>query len=61
MSKVLRMIDFDELITWRHQEFLIEKGMKESEDENITDTVWCPKNEKYVNSDGDFTSDDIPF
>jgi len=34
MSKVLRMIDFDELITWQHEQFLIEEGMK---NENITD------------------------
>ncbi len=37
MSKVLRMIDFDELITWKHEQFLIEEGMNESvksEDEN---------------------------
>ena len=54
MSKVLRMIDFDELITWRHEQFLIEEGMNA----NITDD---DKFESYVNPDGDFTSDDIPF
>ena len=54
MSKVLRMIDFDELITWQHEQFLIEEGMNE----NITDD---DKFESYVNPDGDFTSDDIPF
>ena len=55
MSKVLRMIDFDELITWQHEQFLIEESMK---DENITDD---DKFESYINPDGDFTHDDIPF
>ena len=55
MSKVLRMIDFDELITWKHEQFLIEESMK---NENITDD---DKFESYINPDGDFTSDDIPF
>ena len=54
MSKVLRMIDFDDLITWRHEQFLIEESMNE----NITDD---DKFESYVNPDGDFTVDDIPF
>ena len=58
MSKVLRMIDFDELLTWRHEQFLIEEGMNE----NITDD---DKFESYVNPDGlpdgDFSADDIPF
>ena len=55
MSKVLRMIDFDELITWQHEQFLIEESMK---NENITNN---DKYKSYVNPDGDFTSDDIPF
>jgi len=57
VSKVLRMIDFDELITWEHEQFLIEEGMK---NENITDD---DKLESYVNPDGlpDFSPDDIPF
>ena len=55
MSKVLRMIDFAELITWQHEQFLIEESMK---NENITDN---DKYKSYVNPDGDFTSDDIPF
>ena len=55
MSKVLRMIDFDDLITWEHEQFLIEEGMK---NENITDD---DKYKSYVNPDDDFTSDDIPF
>ena len=54
MSKVLRMIDFDDLITWRHEQFLIEEGMNE----NITDD---DKFESYVNPDGDFNADDVPF
>ena len=66
MSKVLRMIDFDDLITYEHEQFLIEEGMKndngwdeeELEDENITDD---DRFENYVNPDADFTADDIPF
>jgi len=57
VSKVLRMIDFDELITWRHEQFLIEEGMNESvksEDENGWD-------EEELEDDRDFTHDDIPF
>ena len=54
MSKVLRMIDFDLLITYRHEQFLIEEGMNE----NITDD---DKNENYINSDGDTYVDDVPF
>ena len=37
MSKVLRMIDFDDLITCEHHNFIIEQEMKqqeELEDEN---------------------------
>ena len=61
MSKVLRMIDFDELITCEHHNFIIEEEMKrqeELEDENITDD---DRLDSYINPDGDFTHDDIPF
>ena len=64
MSKVLRMIDFRDLLTWEHDEWLqiqIEQEMKEQEkleDENITDD---DKYKSYVNPDDDFTADDIPF
>ena len=60
MSKVLRMIDFDELITWEHHNFIIEQEMKlqELEDENIEDS---DRLDSYVDPDGDFVSDDIPF
>lgn len=61
MSKVLRMIDFDELLTWRHEQFLIEEGMvliEEGMNENITDD---DKFESYTNPDGDFSADDVPF
>ena len=61
MSKVLRMIDFDELITYEHHNFIIEEEMKrqeELEDENTTDD---DRLDSYVNPDGDFTHDDIPF
>ena len=55
MSKVLRMIDFDDLLTYEHEQFLIEEGMK---NENTTDDDGL---DSYVNPDGDFVSDDIPF
>jgi len=58
MSKVLRMIDFDELITWEHHNFIIEQEMKlqeETENENGWDE------EQYEWEDDDFTADDIPF
>ncbi len=61
MSKVLRMLDFDDLITWEHHNFIIEQEMKqqeELEDENIEDDE---RFENYVNPDGDFSPDDIPF
>ena len=60
MSKVLRMIDFDELITWEHHNFIIEQEMKlqELEDENIEDS---DRLDSYVDPDGDFIDDDIPF
>jgi hypothetical protein len=57
MSKVLRMIDFDELITYEHHNFIIEQEMKlqeESENENGWD-------EEQDEDDSEFTADDIPF
>ena len=60
MSKVLRMIDFDDLITCEHHNFIIDEEMRlqELEDENTTDD---DRLDSYVNPDGDFTYDDIPF
>ena len=64
MSKVLRMLDFRDLLTWEHDEWLqiqIEREMKEQEkleDENITDD---DKYKSYINPDGDFNADDVPF
>ena len=60
MSKVLRMIDFEDLITCEHHNFIIEEEMKrqELEDENTTDD---DRLDSYVNPDADFTADDIPF
>ena len=60
MSKVLRMIDFDDLITCEHHNFIIDEEMRlqELEDENTTDD---DRLDSYVNPDGDFTDDDIPF
>ena len=64
MSKVLRMIDFDELITWEHHNFIIEQEMKlqeESENENGWDEEQDEDDEQYDWEDDDFTADDIPF
>ena len=64
MSKVLRMIDFDELITWEHHNFIIEQEMKhqdESENENGWDDEQDEDDEQYEWEDDDFTADDIPF
>ena len=61
MSKVLRLLDFTDHLRYDHEEWLIEQEMKEQEKldyENITDD---DKFESYVNPDGDFTVDDIPF
>ena len=61
MSKVLRLLDYaDKFLTFAHEDWLIEQEMKkqEKENENITDD---DKYKSYINPDGDFTSDDIPF
>ena len=60
MSKVLRMIDFDDLITCEHHNFIIDEEMRlqELKDENTTDD---DRLDSYVDPDGDFVSDDIPF
>ncbi len=66
MSKVLRMIDFDELITYEHHNFIIEQEMKlqeESENENGWDEEqdpWADEQDEY-GDDSEFTADDIPF
>jgi hypothetical protein len=69
------MLDFRDLLTWEHDEWLqiqIEREMKEQEkldyengwdeeelkDENITDD---DKYKSYINPDGDFNADDVPF
>ena len=52
------MIDFDELITYEHHNFIIEQEMKlqeELEDEN----GWDEEQDEW--EDDDFTADDIPF
>ena len=59
MSKVLRMIDFDDLITYEHEQFLIEEGMK-NEEESENENGWDEEQDEY-GDDGDFTHDDIPF
>jgi len=61
MSKVLRLLDFKEHLRYDHEEWLIEQEMKEQEklkDETITDNN---RFDSYINPDGDFTVDDIPF
>ena len=57
MSKVLRMIDFDDLITYEHEQFLIEEGMK-NEEESENENGWDDEQDEW---DDDFTADDIPF
>ena len=64
MSKVLRMIDFDDLLTYEHEQFLIEEGMRneqESENENGWDEEQNEWDEEQNEWDDDFTADDIPF
>ena len=58
MSKVLRMIDFDELITWEHHNFIIEQEMKNQE-ESENENGWDDEQDEW--EDDDFTADDIPF
>ena len=62
MSKVLRLLDYaDKFLTFDHEDWLIEQEMKEQEklkDETITDNN---RFDSYINPDGDFTVDDIPF
>ena len=61
MSKVLRLLeDYGDLLTLSHERWIEEemKRQEELENENITDD---DRFENYVNPDGDFTADDIPF
>ena len=61
MSKVLWLLeDYRDLLTLRHERWIVEemKRQEELEDENITDD---DRLDSYVNPDGDFTADDIPF
>ena len=61
MSKVLRLLeDYGDLLTLRHERWIEEemKRQEELEDENITDN---DRLDSYINPDGDFTHDDIPF
>ena len=61
MSKVLRLLeDYGDLLTLRHERWIEEemKRQEELEDENITDNN---RFDSYINPDGDFTDDDIPF
>jgi hypothetical protein len=61
MSKVLWLLeDYGDLLTLRHERWIVEemKRQEELEDENTTDD---DRLDSYVNPDGDFTHDDIPF
>jgi len=60
MSKVLHLLDWNDLLSYRHEKWIIAemKEQEKLEDENITDD---DKFKSYVNPDGDFTVDDIPF
>ena len=61
MSKVLWLLeDYGDLLTLRHERWIVEemKRQEELEGENITDD---DRLDSYVNPDGDFTHDDIPF
>jgi hypothetical protein len=61
MSKVLWLLeDYGDLLTLRHERWIVEemKRQEELEDENIKDS---DRLDSYVNPDGDFTHDDIPF
>ena len=57
MSKVLRMIDFDDLLTYEHHDFLIDQEMKQLEDQD----EWEDEDELEFEDDRDFVADDIPF
>ena len=60
MSKVLHLLDWNDLLSYRHEKWIVAemKEQEKLEDENITDD---DKFKSYVNPDGDFTVDDIPF
>ena len=60
MSKVLHLLDWNDLLSYRHEKWIVAemKEQEKLEDENITDD---DKFESYVNPDGDFTVDDVPF
>ena len=61
MSKVLYLLeDYGDLLTYRHEKWIEEemKRQEELEDENTTND---DRLDSYVNPDGDFTHDDIPF
>ena len=63
MSKVLRMIDFDELITYEHHNFIIEQEMRQQEElDDFIENGWDDEQEEWENEDDrEFTADDIPF
>ena len=60
MSKVLHLLDWNDLLSYRHEKWIVAemKEQEKLEDENITDD---DKFKSYINPDGDFSADDIPF
>jgi len=63
MSKVLQLLDYQWHLNHDHIEWLEEQFYKQCKEEsktneNITDD---DKFESYINPDGDFSADDIPF
>ena len=63
MSKVLQLLDYQWHLNHDHIEWLEEQFYKQCKEEsktngNITDD---DKFESYINPDGDFIDDDIPF
>ena len=60
MSKVLHLLDWNDLLSYRHEKWIVAemKEQEKLEDENITDD---DKYKSYINPDGDFIDDDIPF
>ena len=60
MSKVLHLLDWNDLLSYRHEKWIVAemKEQEKLEDENITDD---DKYKSYINPDGDFSADDIPF
>ena len=57
MSKVLRLLDFSDHLTFDHEDWLIEQEMKKLE-ETENENGW---DEEQDEDDREFIADDIPF